>query len=104
VSDILCYTPQETPSTQIASEGQLTDQSQDESLGISGTGTLGETSTWVGEFVLDSAKGMGALNPNNKIALALSGEDQGGDGSTNGTRTAADPAGDNPGKGEGKRK
>ena len=104
VNDILNYTPQEIPRATIPSEGQLTDQSQDEAFGMSGTGTLGETSTWVGEFVLDSAKGMGALNPNDKIALVLPGDDQGGDGSSNGTRTAAGPAGDNPVKGKGKGK
>jgi len=101
VSDILDYAPQETPGARMTPEGQLSDQSQDESFG---TGTLGETSGWVGEFVLDSAKGMGALNPNDKIALVLPGDDQGGDGSSNGTRTAAGPAGDNPVKGKGKSK
>lgn len=76
VSDILDYTPQETPGTRMTPEGQLSDQSQDESFDISGTGTIGETSTWVGEFVLDSAKGMGALDPNDKIALVLPGNDE----------------------------
>jgi hypothetical protein len=76
VNDILDYTPQEPPSPRLTPEGQLSDQSRDESFGISGTGTIGEASTWVGEFVLESAKGMGALDSNDKIALVLPGEDE----------------------------
>jgi hypothetical protein len=76
VSDILDSAPQEAPGPRLTAEGQRSDQSQDESFGISGLGALGETSTWVGEFVLDSAKNMGALNPNDKIALVLTPDDE----------------------------
>jgi hypothetical protein len=92
VNDILNYTPQETPSTHITSEGQLTDQSQDEVFGMSGTGTLGETSTWVGEFVLDSSKDMGAVHPNEKIALLLSGDDD--QNKTTGDTPSGEPIGE----------
>jgi len=87
VSDILECAPQEAPSTRITPEGPLSDQSRDESF------TLGETSTWVGEFVLDSAKGMGALNPNDKIALVLAGDD-GSSRSTGDTALGEEPAED----------
>jgi hypothetical protein len=43
ISDILNYNPRETPSTHITPEGQLTDRSQDEAFGLSGTGTVGKT-------------------------------------------------------------